>query len=68
MYMTEKRDEFLKRIKNPVGYNMSNSNEEKDFLKDPALADLPDRANVFMAAKIESEKRNEFLKQLKDYK
>jgi len=68
MYMTEKRDEFLKRLKNPIGYNTSNPNEEKDFLRDPKLADLPDRANVFLAAKIESEKRNEFLKQLKDYK
>lgn len=65
--MSEKRDEFLERLKNPISYNTNNSNEE-NFLRNPKLADLPDRANVFMAAKIESEKRNDFLKKLQDYK
>lgn len=68
--MSEKRDEFLERLKNPISYNTNNTNNsnEEDFLRNPKLADLPDRANVFMAAKIESEKRNDFLKKLQDYK
>lgn len=52
--MSEQRDEFLKRLK-PITDNEVDTEEEINaFFK--KLENLPDRANVFMAASMESDR------------